>query len=278
MGYDDGRYETRVRFGPSLTPAVKTLILVNVAVFGLEILLRVASVRALNTFLDLFALQPDLALQGLRVWQFITYSFLHDVNNVLHIGFNMVMLWMFGSEVEAALGSRRFLRLYFGAALAGGICMIPWYHSSILGASGAVFGCMAIFARLFPRRLIYIWGVVPVRARTLAIALVVIELLVSVGGKPGTAHFAHLGGFAGGYLFLRVAEARSPAGRFRAQLAPKPKRVSDTDIERWRRIDAGALHPVNREELERVMAKVNAEGIPGLTPGEREFLERFSAR
>jgi len=89
------------------------------------------------------------------------------------------------------------------------------------------------------------------------------------------AHFAHLGGFAGGFLYLKLMEARSPAARFRARARPAPER-GGTDVDRWRRIDRRALHPVNREELERVLAKIDADGTGSLTPEERVFLERFS--
>jgi hypothetical protein len=154
----------------------------------------------------------------------------------------------------------------------------PYAH--IVGASGAVFGVMLAFARYWPHAQILIWGVLPVESRVLVVIMTVISIWsIRTGAQSGVAHFAHLGGFAGGYLFLRVMEARSPAARFRAKVAPAAvARPSDGDLERWRRIDAVALHPVNREELERVMAKVAAAGPGSLTPGEREFLDRFSAR
>ncbi len=139
---------------------------------------------------------------------------------------------------------------------------------------------MLAFARYWPRATILIWGVLPVEARVLVVITTALSLWGGItGAQAGIAHFAHLGGFAGGYLFLRVAEARSPAARFKAKVAPQvAARPSDGDLERWRRIDAAALHPVNREELERVLAKVAGEGPGSLTPGEREFLDRFSAR
>lgn len=250
-----------------MTPWVSRLIFANVGVF------------LLTTFAPTVVLPMALvpAFIPYRPWTLLTYMFLHA--GFGHLLFNMLGLYFFGPRVESRLGGRRFLGLYLTSGLVGALLSLATPYARIVGASGAVFGVMLGFARYWPREPIYLWGVFPVEARVLVVVTTVLALWGAFSrATGGIAHFAHLGGYVGGYVYLRWVEARSPAARFRAQLAPKPKRHSDADIERWRRIDAGALHPVNREELERVLAKVNAEGIPGLTPGEREFLERFSAR
>jgi len=250
-----------------VTPWVARLIFANVGVF------------LLTAFAPAIVLPMALvpAFIPYRPWTLLTYMFLHA--GFGHLLFNMLGLYFFGPRVESRLGGRRFLGLYLTSGLVGALLSLATPYARIVGASGAVFGVMLGFARYWPREPIYLWGVFPVEARVLVVVTTVLALWGAFSrATGGIAHFAHLGGYVGGYVYLRWMEARSPAARFRAQLAPKPKRTSDADIERWRRIDASALHPVNREELERVLAKVNAEGIPGLTPGEREFLERFSAR
>jgi len=250
-----------------VTPWVARLIFSNVGVF------------LLTAFAPAIVLPMALvpAFIPYRPWTLLTYMFLHA--GFGHLLFNMLGLYFFGPRVESRLGGRRFLGLYLTSGLVGALLSIATPYARIVGASGAVFGVMLGFARYWPREPIYLWGVFPVEARVLVVVTTVLALWGAFSrATGGIAHFAHLGGYVGGYVYLRWVESRSPAARFRAQLAPKPKRTSDADIERWRRIDASALHPVNREELERVLAKVNAEGIPGLTPGEREFLERFSAR
>jgi len=250
-----------------VTPWVARLIFANVGVF---LLTAFAPAVVLS-----MALVP--AFIPSRPWTLFTYMFLHA--GFGHLLFNMLGLYFFGPRVESRLGGRRFLGLYLTSGLVGALLSIVTPYARIVGASGAVFGVMLGFARYWPREPIYLWGVFPVEARVLVVVTTVLALWGAFSrATGGIAHFAHLGGYVGGFVYLRWMEARSPAARFRAQLAPKPKRTSDADIERWRRIDAGALHPVNREELERVLAKVNTQGIPGLTPGEREFLERFSAR
>ena len=250
-----------------MTPWVARLIFANVGVF------------LLTAFAPAIVLPMALvpAFIPYRPWTLLTYMFLHA--GFGHLLFNMLGLYFFGPRVESRLGGRRFLGLYLTSGLVGALLSLATPYARIVGASGAVFGVMLGFARYWPREPIYLWGVFPVEARVLVVVTTVLALWGAFSrATGGIAHFAHLGGYVGGYVYLRWMEARSPAARFRAQLAPKPKRTSGADIERWRRIDASALHPVNREELERVLAKVNAEGIPGLTPGEREFLERFSAR
>ena len=250
-----------------MTPWVSRLVFANVGVFLLTAFAP-AVVWPMALVPAFIPRQP---------WTLLTYMFLHA--GFGHLLFNMLGLYFFGPRVESRLGGRRFLGLYLTSGLVGALLSLATPYARIVGASGAVFGVMLGFARYWPREPIYLWGVFPVEARVLVVVTTVLALWGAFSrATGGIAHFAHLGGYVGGYVYLRWVEARSPAARFRAQLAPKPKRTSDADMERWRRIDASALHPVNREELERVLAKVNTEGLPGLTPGEREFLERFSAR
>jgi membrane associated rhomboid family serine protease len=250
-----------------VTPWVSRLVFANVGVFLLTAFAP-AVVWPMALVPAFIPRQP---------WTLLTYMFLHA--GFGHLLFNMLGLYFFGPRVESRLGGRRFLGLYLTSGLVGALLSLATPYARIVGASGAVFGVMLGFARYWPREPIYLWGVFPVEARVLVVVTTVLALWGAFSrATGGIAHFAHLGGYVGGYVYLRWVEARSPAARFRAQLAPKPKRTSDADMERWRRIDASALHPVNREELERVLAKVNTEGLPGLTPGEREFLERFSAR
>jgi hypothetical protein len=93
------------------------------------------------------------------------------------------------------------------------------------------------------------------------------------------AHFAHLGGFAGGLLYLKLRERLGAAARFRVAAAPRaPKTAGTTDLARWRAINQADLHPLNRAELDRILDKISASGMESLTAGERTFLERFSQR
>ncbi len=261
------RPQIRFGFGGGITPAIKALMIVNAAVFVVQLLLRIAWPARSEWFAEWFALVPANAIEKFRVWQFITHAFLHDPETFWHILLNMFMLWMFGCEVERVLGRSRFLILYFAAALAGGICMIPFYEDSILGASGAVFGMMAMFARLFPHRRVLLLGVFPMKVRTLALSIVGIEVIAQLvsglAGDDGIAHLAHLGGFAVGWFFLSLE--RSMTQFQRAREFKKTARLNREERE-------------VRAEVDELLAKVGRDGLNSLTNRERAFLKRASKR
>jgi len=207
-----------------------------------------------------------------RPWTVVTYMFLHA--GFMHFFFNMLALYFFGPRLEARLGGRRFIGLYLTSGVAGAVMSLVTPYVGIIGASGAVFGVMLGYAHFWPRDLVYVFFL-PMEARWLVVLMTAMSLFGAWQGQGGIAHFAHLGGFVGGFLYLRWMELRSPAVQFRAAATPVPK-SSSADLDRWRRVQPETLHPVNREEYERVMAKVQLTGAASLTPDERAFLDRFS--
>lgn len=272
----------RWRAGPGassvrgMTLWVRRLLVANIAVFVLT-----SMQPGLETAL---AFSPVTALA--RPWTILTYMFVH--HGFEHILWNMVGLFFFGPRVETRLGSRRFLGLYFTGGIAGAI--LTWLAPvagfgtllvQIVGASGAIFGVFLAYARYWPHDRVLLWFVIPVPAYALIIGLTLISVLGGVGSLGGfeadVAHWGHLGGFIGGYLYLKVIETRTGSARFRAiatATAPVPR--GDTMPERWMRIDRASLHPVNRDELERVLAKLATGGPTGLTTDERAFLDRLA--
>src|SRR5690554_8001567 len=138
-----------------------------------------------------------------RPWTIFTYMFLHA--GIGHLFFNMIGLFFFGPRLEARLGSRAFLQLYFLSGVGGAI--LSFFFSpmaAVVGASGAVYGILYGFARFWPTDEIYIWGVLPIQARWLVIGLAALSLYSGMSGAgSGIAHFAHLGGFVGGWVYLR---------------------------------------------------------------------------
>ena len=247
-----------------MTPWVTRLIIANVAMY----ILSVAAPEFANTLVFV----PAYIL--IRPWTVITYMFLHG--GIWHILFNMLGLYFFGPRLEVELGGGRFLGLYFVSGFAGAIFSFLFaFHSPIIGASAGVFGVLLGFARFWPRETLSIWGIIPVEARWMVVIMTAMSLwggLGNVGG--GIAHFAHLGGFAGGYLYLKVLERTSRGARFRRKLVPPPPRSSD--VHRWAKINRDALHEVNRAEYDRIMGKIQTAGIGSLTEEERSFLDRFS--
>jgi membrane associated rhomboid family serine protease len=188
-------------FGPGpLSPALKALIGANVFLF-----LAAAVMPGLVTF---FGLRPaDVVLEG-RIWQLATYMFLHG--NVGHVLFNMLALWMFGSDLERDWGTRRFLNFYFFCGVGAGLCDVTARlilgdgQIPTIGASGAIYGILLAFGLLYPHRRIYLWFVLPIPARIFALILGAIAFLSAFGGRgSNVAHIAHLGGMVFGYFYLR---------------------------------------------------------------------------
>jgi len=251
-----------------MTPWVARLIFLNILMFGLTIVMPGLA--------DMLAFMPAELL--IRPWTIVTYMFLHG--GFGHIFFNMLMLFFFGPRLEARLGSRRFLGLYFTSGVAGGLLSFTSPLIPIIGASGAVFGVMFAFAYYWPREVVHIWGVLPIEVRWLVAGLTGVALISGFGGaRDGIAHFAHLGGILGAFIYLKVMERTSGARRFQARATPAASAISSTaTVARWANIRREGLHPVNLEELDRVLAKLEKEGIGRLTDGERQFLERFSQR
>jgi membrane associated rhomboid family serine protease len=246
-----------------MTSWVRRLIVANVMMFLLTF-----AAPALTSYCMLV---PALVLE--RPWTIVTYMFLHG--GMWHILFNMLGLYFFGPRLELELGSRHFLLLYFISGIAGALLSFLTPYAAIIGASGAVFGVLVGFARYWPREQIYIWGILPLEARWLVIIMTALSLLGGFGGiSDGVAHFAHLGGFAGGFLFLQWRDRNTRGARFAARTTPSAPRTSD--IERWKSIDRTRLHEVNRAELDRILDKIRGTGVESLTQAEQEFLERFS--
>jgi len=254
----------------TMTPWVTRLLFANAAVYLLSM--------TMPALVSQFALIPALGLR--QPWTFVTYMFLHG--GLGHIFFNMLSLFFFGPRLEERLGSGAFVRLYFIAGITGGLLSLLFTPNvAIIGASGSVFGVMLGYATFWPRHQILIWGIIPVEARWMVVALTAISLYSGFGGGGGgIAHFAHLGGFLGAWIYLKVLEARSPARQWQKKVTVQPRIIegANSALERWRRISRDNLHPVNRDELDRVLDKISASGMSSLTSSEREFLERFSAR
>lgn len=256
-----------------LTPWVSRIIFANVLVF-----LAGMFVPGFDAYAKVWgALVPAELLS--RPWTILTYAFLHQ--GAIHIFFNMLVLFMFGPRVELQLGSRSFVILYLASAISGALLSYVTPEHRIVGASGATFGVMYAFAKYWPKAQIYLFGFVPLEAR---MAIVVLVVLAVFGGmrsegsvRDNTAHFAHLGGFVGAFIYLRLADLRAPKTRM-PSVAPKVQRASRDDLDRWAKIRREQMHEVNREEFDRIMEKIDREGVGAVTPQERIFLDTFSER
>jgi membrane associated rhomboid family serine protease len=199
--------------------AVKILIAANVVVYGVQYLS--------NDAVDVLALWPFQPIDGevhFRLWQIVTYAFLHDTGSIFHLLFNMLGLWMFGSQVEDYLGPKRLLAVYFASVVTAALSQLlvpPLFGAPpgvTIGASGGVFGLLLAYAMLFPtRKVVPLIPPIPMPAWLFATIYTGIELYLGVTGSfSGVAHFAHLGGMVGSALV--IAQWRySRQGRMRAR-------------------------------------------------------------
>lgn len=197
------------RFGPGPpSPAVKLLLIVNVAAWLVNLLVPAMTLR--------LGLSPQDVFTGFAVWQPVTYMFLHDTRGFSHILFNMLSLWMFGTDLERHWGTRFFTKYYFitgvGAAattLLFALVSDSVYYSLTVGASGAIYGLLIAWAMYFPHRSILFWGIFPIQARMFVAIVGAIAFLSSLGGPgSGIAHITHLGGLVVGYLYLKTLRVR----------------------------------------------------------------------
>ena len=194
---------------PPMPPVTQALLLVNVAIFCLDLFVG-------QWFGRLFALWP--LGSNFMPWQVVTYAFLHG--SVMHLFFNMLGLWMFGAELERVWGTKRFIQFYTASLLAAAVIqllvnMLLGSPHPTVGASGALFGLLLAFGMMFPNRIIMpLFPPIPMKAKTFVMVFGGLELLLGVTGtQSGVAHFAHLGGMLGGYLMIRYWRGQTPFGR-----------------------------------------------------------------
>jgi membrane associated rhomboid family serine protease len=199
------------QFGPGpMTPAVRAIIYANIAVF---LVTSFAPDATLRLVFGLLGLTPQAVVERGWIWQLATYLFVHG--GLMHILFNMLAVWMFGVELERRWGSRAFTTYYFVTGVGAGVTVVlvsllPFaatratYVVPTIGASGAVYGLLMAWAILFPDRVLMLMMMFPVPARVYALLMGAIAFYSALGASgSNVSNFAHLGGLAVGYLYLK---------------------------------------------------------------------------
>ncbi|OHB77183.1 MAG: hypothetical protein A2Z34_08885 [Planctomycetes bacterium RBG_16_59_8] len=262
-------YESIFHYESSLHPpgrsAVSIIILTSIAIFALQTICE--SILQVN-LIRILGLVPLDAVNGGMVWQFISYQFLHA--DILHIFLNLFMLYMFGREVELVLGWRKFLALYLACGAYAGLCYC-WYQFFLggetipcVGASGALFGVMMLYALYWPNRTILFFFVIPMRAWTMILILIGIELYYTMTTfESRIANVAHLGGATTAWL-IHVLEPRLETFLDQSERRNARKRYLQ-EFEIKRRVDT-------------ILEKISREGMPSLTKEERRFLQDASRK
>ena len=221
--------------GGGIPDGIKYLLIWNGIVYLLQKILAHS-----GFFLEpLFGMVPVDFWQG-HVWQCVTYMFLHG--GIFHILINMFILWMFGSDLERILGTRRFIACYFFSGVGAGLlnaAVTPHAPIPTVGASGAIYGVLVGYALYFPERRVLLYFFIPIPVRVFVLIFGVIELLSAIT-LPGDsiAHVAHLGGLFFGWIFLRWRAPNNLWQRWAWRRRRKHLRVvdftRDNSQDRWR--------------------------------------------
>ncbi len=282
-----------MRFGPSrMGDGVKQLLIANVAVFMLS------QIMGMGIWASWFGLNPHDVIFGLRIWQPFTYMFLHG--GFWHIAMNMLMLWMFGSELENIWGRKEFLRFYVVTGAGAGVfSLVPYFIGvlsgyrgsipSIIGASGAVYAILLAYAFTYPERKVLIYMLVPIKVKYLMLIMGFMTF-VSVGNGDGISHITHLGGLVVGWFYLKRT------GRYRGLNIPWRewlKRLTKIQVIRedaphrsgassstpsqqgWRRLKSESEL---RKEMDDLLDKITRVGYENLSNTEKERLLELSSK
>ena len=240
-----------------------------------------------------------LSLEGMQrgfIWQLLTFQFMHA--GVLHLIFNLFTLFFFGKALEETLGTKRFLQAYFTSGVVGGLLQLlciwalyPPFFAKVdtVGASAGLMGIMALYAMINPHQTISIWGIFPVRAYWLLVAVGLISFYFTIIPVGATAHAAHLGGILFGVAYAKWfmdAEWSFPwLRRLRFRQSPKPRELVTTGGGSfWKKtkpmppeedVPSGDFMS---KEVDPILDKISAHGMQSLTEQERRILEAARAK
>lgn len=289
----------------SFPPVIKNLLIINGIVFFIQLIFdnTIEGRVILNKW---FALNP-INLDGIanwpfnfQVWQLITYQFMHG--GFGHIFFNMFALWMFGSSIEDVFGSKKFLIFYLLAGVCAGLLqlflspILGGAYAPTIGASGAVFGVLIAYAMFFPDNLIFLYFLIPVKAKYLIAFLVVIEFLAVDSASSGVAHLAHLGGALFGFLYIMfdknsyvsLKNVFNKSYFYKAN--PNKRDIFTNPFNRTaqnnRDVDEANYYDLNQKdnaevsqvEIDAILDKISQSGYQNLTEHEKKILFQASKK
>jgi membrane associated rhomboid family serine protease len=278
MGIYDRDYERNRGYGGSPGYHVSRPQTITVKLMLITGAVYLAQLFAGPWFSALFALGDDWYRAPWQAYQLLSYGFLHDPQNLLHILLNMYGLWLFGREVEERRGPREFLAFYLAAIIVAGLVWslseIPFeQRKSMLGASGGVSAVMVLFALYYPHRTILLMFVFPLPMWALAVLIVGTDAMSAVGRSGSVAYTAHLGGalfafayYRFGWQLSRWFPTRWKLPNIRLSRRP-PLRVHDP----WEGVEESP-----ESEIDDILRKIGEHGQESLTRRERSILEQAS--
>ncbi|MGD9897571.1 MAG: rhomboid family intramembrane serine protease [Calditrichaceae bacterium] len=256
-------------FGPGgvLPPAVKNIVFLNGVVF----LMQFINPGLNSVLVKNFALDPYGVLHQFKIWQLVTYMFLHG--GFWHVFFNMFIFWMFGAELEREWGTREFLKYYFLTGIGAGLTVILLSNAPTIGASGAVYGIMVAYALRYPDRMIYIYFLFPVKVKYFMAFLALVSFFSTVGpATDGIAHAAHLGGMLIGFVYLKYWYLFYKIKGSLNSITKKATHNADMKFTKG----GSDKTQYYRQVLDDLLDKMNRVGFMNLTEEERKLLDESS--
>ena len=254
------------------TDAIKILISINFIIYVFQSLAGKEDI-----FFRLFGLVPNTFFTELMLWQPFTYMFFHapfySSIGISHILLNMLGLWVFGRELEQAWGKEKFLKYYFLTGIGSGLITYIFQMDSsnpVIGASGAVYGVLLAYGVSYPNRMLYIWGLIPVRSMWLVIIMGVIAFFGLLGKADGISHVTHISGMLIGYVLLKNKWKLSD------MLFSLRKKTIEFQVQR--KEDQEVKRKIINRDVDIILEKIKNVGFSGLSDEEQSKLYEASRK
>ena len=253
---------------------VITLIAINIIIFILlELILKFDMGIYISLFNQLSLIPQDILITGTIVeqfqpWQCISYLFLHG--GLLHLFFNMLGLWFLGRDLEHLWGKHNFLKYYFVVGIGSGIITVlynnfyvsPENIRPIVGASGAIYGLLLSYGILFPNRILYIYGIFPVKVKNAVLFLGGIAFFYSITlHSDGISHITHLAGIIIGFIYLQYWASEK-----------KSKKIIKINSDQLKNDDVFETRMNRQKQMDKILDRVTEVGWDGLSDEDKEFL------
>ena len=269
-----------------LPKCLQTLLLVNAVIFGIAFILGsmlrfhlnlpgfgYANMREYRTYFGSF-----FPTAPIEIWRYVSYMFVHV--DFWHFLFNMLMLWMFGSEVADWMGTKHFTAMYFFCGIFAAVfslvmCIVGMSDNPIIGASGALMGIFVAYYKFFPDRVILMFMFFPMKIKYAMWVMVAIDVFMAPSGD-GVAHLAHLGGVVGGFIYMylynegfqKIRENRGPRVKVhKGGRSSKPKEPETSEA-----LEGEVFYVDGQKRMDEILKKVKQSGIHSLSESERQFL------
>jgi len=268
----------RLQFNPGeaaykpqiFTEAIKILISINFVIYVLQSLAGKEDI-----FFRLFGLVPNVFISELMLWQPFTYMFFHapyySSIGISHILLNMLGLWVFGRELEQAWGKSKFLKYYFLTGIGSGLITYLFQINSdnpVIGASGAVYGILLAYGISFPNRMLYIWGLIPIRSIWLVVIMGSIAFFGLLGRADGISHVTHISGMFIGYILLKK--------KWQLAYIIIAMRKKTVEFQVQRKEDRALKKKSINRDIDMILEKIKEVGFSGLSNEEQSKLYEAS--